>query len=65
MNAIAKKKIDTTSFTKKHRHWQKSGINVVVPRTVNAVLRGDKHTGAPSLDCTADPCNCTGCSEWD
>jgi len=48
-----------------HRHWQKTGVNVNVPRTVGAVLRGHKQTVASSQDCEPCPCTCTGCSEWD
>jgi hypothetical protein len=35
------------------------------PKTVSGAVarRGRKSFG--TTDCTADPCNCTGCSGWD
>ena len=54
-----------TDLMGKHRHWQKKGIDVFVPRTVGAILCGHQQKGAPAQDCEPCPCTCTGCSEWD
>ncbi|MDD2758091.1 MAG: hypothetical protein PHD72_01805 [Patescibacteria group bacterium] len=51
----------------KFNYWRKEGdkIDVSAPRTVEDVTRKEGGRAFHASDCQADPCTCTGCSEWD
>lgn len=50
-------------------HWRRADDRVDVvsaPKTVHeAMEKRDEGKAFSSMDCSADPCSCTGCSDWD
>ena len=50
-----------------YNHWRNDNerIQVKVPQTVESALQGKGDKTFATQDCTADPCSCTGCSQWD
>ncbi len=48
-------------------HWRKKfdKIDASAPRTVEDVTKKEGGKAFHASDCSADPCSCTGCSEWD
>jgi hypothetical protein len=51
----------------KFNHWREEDKKIAasVPRTIEDVMK--KKNGKPfhAGDCDADPCSCTGCTDWD
>lgn len=54
------------SSLKRSNHWRKKGDKVLslAPHTVHDVLKKKHGKAFSSQDCSADPCNCTGCDAW-
>lgn len=50
---------------KNYNHWRKNKVNYFPASTANGILAGNKTKAIDSSDCCADPCSCTGCSQWD
>lgn len=44
---------------------EENKIDASAPRTAEDVTRKESSRAFHASDCQADPCTCTGCSEWD
>jgi hypothetical protein len=53
----------------KFNHWRRGEDKVqtiTIPKTAKDAVAGTRNEQPfNSQDCSADPCSCTGCSNWD
>lgn len=64
------KAVETNSefpLKKRFNHWRSINEKVVnvVPHSVRGVNDREVEEKIITNDCSADPCSCTGCSDWD